>query len=143
MDAADRDDLATKDPNVDGLFSTDEPVFDERADGFDLYPKFTAAQVAAGAKVYVEWFRAPRDFSTASGTDAYEPCLDLQFHHFPAVGASYEYCKLYKPDLATRLAIDLYGNNANIPGLKKEIEQWYNSKSSSTIRLTMKRRVKL
>ena len=95
---------------MDTNFSTNYPKYDERADGFDLYPKFTAAQVAAGAKVYVEWFRAPQEFDTTSGTDTYEPpCVDLQFHHFPAIGASFEYAKLYKPDLAGTLQGDLYG----------------------------------
>ncbi len=143
MDPADKEHLATKDPSVDGLFSMDEPVYDERANGFDLYPKLTAAQVAAGANVYVEWFRAPRDFDTTSNTDSYEPCLDLQFHHFPAVGASYEYCKLYKPELAKQLKEDLYGDGVTKPGLKKEIEQWHNSKSPSNANLTVQRRVKI
>lgn len=140
MDAADRKDLATKDPNIDGDFSTDYPQYDERASGFDLYPKFTTAQVSAGAKVYVEWFRAPRAFAT-TGTDLYEPCLDLQYHHFVAVGACYEYCKLNKPEMVKQLAVDLYGNG-NIPGLLKEIKEWYNAKSAGNVRLTMNNPVK-
>src|SRR5665213_2718878 len=78
----DRRGLAFNDPNIDQLFDFTYPKYDLRGNGFDLYPKFTQAQVDAGAKVYAEFFRAPRDFDTTSGTDAYEACLDLQWHHF-------------------------------------------------------------
>lgn len=126
--------IAVKDPNVDSNFDTSAPKYDLTANGFKLYPKFTSAQVSAGAKVYVEWFRMPRTFAT-TGTDSYQPCLDFQFHHFPATGASYEYCKLYKPDLAAKFEQDLYGNDIK-PGLVKEIEAWYSSKQPSTRRMT-------
>lgn len=153
MDSSDVRDYSLNDTLIDSYFPVSVPVYDERAQGFNLYPKFTSAQVttvnsvlpngSGGNKaIFVEWFRAPRDFTTAAGTDSYEPCLDLQFHHFPAVGASYEYCKLYKPELAREMAVELYGNNANIKGLVKEIEQWYNAKSPSNANLTMVRRVR-
>lgn len=147
MDMEDKLDLAKKDPNIDSNFSVSAPQYDERANGFELYPKFTAAQVALGAFIDVEWFRTPRDFDTTGGTDAYEPALDLQFHHFVAVGASWEYCKLYKPDMAPALASDIYGYHgrygASIPGMLEEIKNWYNSKSPSNVNLTVKRNLKV
>jgi hypothetical protein len=141
IDSNDQRDLAFSDPNIDSEFSTDSPQYDELANGFKLYPKFTAAQVAAGAFVEVEFYRAPRTYAT-SGTDSYGVALDLQFHHFPAVGASFEYCKIYKPDLAKQLQIDLYGNNANIKGLVKEFQEWENAKQPSNTRITMNNLVK-
>lgn len=152
MDADDYRDYALNDALIDQYFPIDKPVIDLRAQGFELYPKHTAAQVtllnsllpdgSGGNKgIYVEWDRAPRDFDTTSGTDLYEPAVDLQFHHFPALYASYKYCSIYKPDRAIRLSLDLYGNGGNIPGLKKEMEQWYNAKSPSNANITIKRRV--
>jgi hypothetical protein len=81
--------VATHDPNADSQFDMNAPKFDLRANGFDLYPKFTAAQVAAGASIYAEFDRGPRLFDTTSGTDLYQSCLDLQFQHFPSIGASF------------------------------------------------------
>lgn len=147
FDASDRVELATKDPNVDNRFSTNRPKYDERSSGFDLYPKFTQDQVNAGASIYVEFFRAPRDFDTTSGTDAYEPCLDLQFHHFPAIGAAFEYCKLYKLDMVGELQSDLYGARTARgqlirTGLIDEVKNWYFSKDRLPPRLRMNQRVK-
>jgi len=127
--------LAVKDPNIDTHFDKTAPKYDLIANGFKLYPKFSSAEVSAGAKVYVEFFRAPREFAT-SGTNDYEPGFDLQFHRLVSLGASYEYCKLYKPELATRLAIDIYGNGGNIKGLLKEMQDWYSSKQPSQRRMT-------
>lgn len=132
--------------NVDADFSTDSPRYDLLANGFKLYPNFTAAQVSAGGKIYVEFYRAPRDFAT-SGTDTYEPGFDLQFHKIVQLGASWEYCKLYKPDVASQLANDIYGYHgrygATIPGMFQEMKDWYNSKSPNNARLTMNRSVKI
>lgn len=148
FDMSDYYKLATKDPNIDTNFDNSRPKYDERANGFDLYPLFTAAQVSAGASVYVEFFRAPQDFDTTSGTDTYEPALDLQFHHFPAIGASWEYCKLFKQDQAEILQGDLYGARTARGllirnGMIQDIEAWYTSKDRLPPRLRMKRKVKV
>lgn len=147
FDPTDRKRLAVKDPNVDNRFSTSYPQFDERADGFDLYPKFTAAQVALGAFVYVEWFRAPQGWDTTTGTDAIEPSLDIPFHHFPAVGASYEYCKLFKQELEATLQGDLYGARTARgqlikTGMITDMENWYVGKNRLAPSLKIKRRVR-
>jgi len=120
-------DLAVKDPNIDSYFSRTSPQYDLFANGFKLYPNFTAAEVTAGAKVYVEFFRAPRDFAT-SGTNTYEPGIDLQFHRLVSLGASYEYARIYKPELVNQLRLDIWGNGGNIKGLFKELVDWYSSK---------------
>ena len=117
--------IAINDPNVDNNFSQSAPQYDLMANGFKIYPKFTAAQVTAGAKVYVEFYRAPTEF-TMSGS--YTPGFDLQFHRLPSLGASYEYSKLYKPELAAALRVDIYGNGGNIKGILKEMEEWYSRK---------------
>lgn len=147
MDASDIVGLALNDPNIDAKFSNSYPMFDERADGFDLYPKFTQAQVDAGAKVYVEWFRTPREWDTTGTTDTYEPALDLQFHVFPAIGASWEYCKLYKPELAAELQGDLYGARTARgmlirQGMIQDLKEWYNAKNRLGAKVRMKVRVK-
>ncbi len=141
--------------NVDTKYSTDNPKWDPIANGFKLYPNFTAAQVTnlntllpngtGGNKaLYVEWYRAPREFAT-TGTDTYEPGFDLQFHKLVQSGMSWEYCKIYKPELAAALANDIYGYHgrygASIPGMLEEMKEWYNSKSPSNVRLVVKRRV--
>lgn len=145
FDAEDRSNLATNDPNVDLQFSIFRPRYDERAYGFDLYPKFTSEQVAAGAAVYVEWFRGPRDWDTTTATDEYEPCLDPQFHHFPAVYASWQYSKLYKPDIAAEFQGDIFGARTARgqlirQGLLQDMEDWYNAKGMNNTKVTIKRR---
>jgi hypothetical protein len=146
---------ATHDPNIDNLFNLTRPKYKERAGGFDLYPKFTQTQLntiyaALGNynAVYVDFFRAPVDFDTTTATDNYEPCLDLQFHHFPAVGASWEYCKLYKPDLAATLQSDLYGARTARgqlirQGIIQDVQDWYNSKSQQRPRMRVRGKPKI
>jgi hypothetical protein len=159
FDAADKPEIATHNPKIDLSFNPNYPKIDERADGFDLYPAFTAAQVTllnsllpdgngGNRAVYVEWFRGPREWDTTTGTDAYEPALDIQFHHFPAVGASFEYCKLYKPDLAGSLQGDLYGARTARgqlirTGMITDMENWYVAKNRLPAKLRMRRRVKI
>lgn len=113
-----------KDPNVDDLFSRSAPRYDPRANAIDIYPKFTSAEVSAGAKVYVEFYREPKEFAT-SGTDTQEPGFASPYHQLISKGASYEYATLYRPDLAQSLRLDLYGNGGNIKGIIKEMEEWY------------------
>lgn len=131
---------AIKDPNIDAKFSQQAPKYDLIAGGFKLFPKFTSAQVSAGAKVYVEWFRSPREFAT-SGTDSYEPGFESQFHRLPFIGASYEYAKLYKPDLVSKLEMDIYGGKVNgieKKGILQEMQEWYASKSPKRGSMTAK-----
>jgi hypothetical protein len=154
FDSDDWSEFTSKDTNVDLLFNNTRPWYDERANGFDLYPAFTAAELATvnsligGQAIYVEWFRAPLAWDTTTGTDTQTPCLDLQFHHFPAVGASFEYCKLYKPDMVAELQSDLYGARTARGqlirvGLIDEIKDWYTSKNRMPSKLKMRRKLKI
>lgn len=123
MDITDRQNIA-KDANIDGKFSKSAPKYDPKANSVDIYPKFTAAEVAAGAKVYIEFYREPSAFAT-SGTDTQTPAVIAPYHQLISKGMSYEYAALYKPDLASRLSVDIYGNGGNIKGILKEMEEWY------------------
>jgi hypothetical protein len=120
IDTNDQDYFNVKaDPNIDSTFNSSFGArYDPKANGFDLYPKFTQAQVNAGAKVYVEFYREPKVYAT-TGTDSYI----VWFENLVTKGASYEYACLYKPDLAQSLRSDLYGNNANIKGIVKDMEE--------------------
>jgi len=137
FDDNDRRDLAVNDPNIDTRFDRSAPKYDLISNGFKIFPKFTQAQVDAGAKVYIEFFRAPRDFAT-SGTDSYTTGFDLPFQHLPAIGASYEYAKLYKPDLLPELRMDIYGGRRDgvlKKGILKEMQEWYSAKQPSNGRM--------
>lgn len=126
---------AKPDVNVDSLFSDNSPAYDPVANAINVYPKFTSAQVSAGAKIYVEFFREPKEFST-SGTDSQEPGIASPFHQIISKGASLEFCSLYKPDVAQALRIDLYGNGANVNGLIKDMKTWYNHRYPRAHNLT-------
>ncbi len=127
------------DPNVDQLFSTATPRYDARAAGIDIYPKFTAAQVALGAAVYVEFYRdAKTDFAT-SGTDTLVPGFDSGFHWVISTGMSYDYAKLYKPDLMSQLERDLFGFKTRYgivnPGVLDDIVEFYSFRVPQAKRL--------
>lgn len=70
----------------DTYFSLTEPRYDPKANGFWLYPRATAAQVAAGAKFRIEFTREFTEFTSSDTTD--EPPIDRPFHDLVAVGAS-------------------------------------------------------
>ncbi len=123
-----------EDPNVDSLVSSVAPLFDPRANAIDIYPKFNSAQVALGAKVYLEFYREPKEFAT-SGTDSQTAGFDSPFQKFISLGASFEYAKLYKPDLALSLRLDLYGNGGSVPGMVKDMQEWYSDRYARPKRL--------
>ena len=125
IDTNDQDFINVKaDPNIDNYFSQAIPRYDPKANAIDIYPKFTQAQVDAGAKVYVEFYREPKEFAT-TGTDSQEPGFASPFHQLVSKGASFEYASIYNPTLAAQLRVDLYGNGGNIPGMVKDMQEWY------------------
>lgn len=126
------------DPNIDSLFSSFTPRYDPKANAIDIYPKFTAAQVTAGAKVYVEFYREPKALAT-SGTDSYI----LPFPDLVTKGASYEYSCLYKPDLVASLYRDLHGvttRSGTKGGLIADMEEEYSHRFPSPKRIITKYR---
>jgi len=139
IDTADPDFWKVKaDPNVDQLFSQSTPRYDATAAGINIYPKFTAAQVTAGANVYVEYYRdAKTDFAT-TGTDSLEPGFDSAFHEVIAKLAALEYAKLYKQDLVNDLKNEIYGirtRYANVPGIVDNIVEHYSFRVPQAKRL--------
>jgi hypothetical protein len=134
IDSTDLDNVKADD-NIDSLVPTSAPVYDPKVGGFDIYPKFTQAEVDAGAKVYVEFWREPVDWDV-TGTDTQEPGFASSFHPLISKGASLEYAKLYKPEIVPSLTLDIFGNNANIPGIFKEMETFYSRRYPKTRRMT-------
>lgn len=116
------------DVNVDSLIPASKPVYDPKGGGFDIYPKFTAAEVSVGAKVYVEFYREGVKWSV-SGTDTQEPGFASAFHPIIYKGASLEYCNLYKPEIAAKLQGDIFGvyyrGRQMQSGFKDDLETFY------------------
>lgn len=120
------------DPNVDQLFSQATPRYDATAAGINIYPKFNQAQLNVGANVYVEFFRdAKSDFAT-TGTDTQAPGFDSGFHWVLSAGMSYEYAKLYKPDLMQQIERDIFGFKTRYgivnPGVIDDIVEFYSNR---------------
>lgn len=125
---------AKPDINADSQFSTSTPVYDPIGNAINIYPKFTAAQVSAGAKVYVEFLREPKEFAT-TGTDSQVSGIASPFEQIISKGASLDYCQIYKPALAEKLRLEIYGNGSTIPGILKEMKTWYNNRHTHTNRI--------
>ena len=123
------------DANIDSYFTTTVPKYDLVGNAFYLYPKFTTAQVAAGAKVLVEFFREPKEFAT-TGTDSQVSGIASPFENIISKGASFEYSKIYKPELASQLRLEIYGGG-NIPGILKDMKAWYNDRHPRPSRITV------
>lgn len=118
-----------EDAAADAKFNTTSPRYDPRANAIDLYPKMTAAQVSAGGKVYIEFYREPKEFATTA-TDTQEPGFASPFHQLISKGAAYEWAKLYNPTLAASLRLDLFGQLTRAgrvagTGIVPEMEIWY------------------
>ena len=122
------------DPNIDDLVNTASPLYDAIGNAINIYPKMTTAQVVAGAKVYIEFLREPVEFATTDTIQ--EPGLASPFHQLISKGASLEYCSLYKPAIAQALRLDIYGDG-NIPGLLKDLKNWYANRSAKPRRMTI------
>lgn len=80
------------DTQADTEFSIYAPRYDMIANSLFLYPRFTAAQVTAGAKVRVEYFREPIEYTTAEvTTGTKEPGFDEPFHIMIALGMCHDW----------------------------------------------------
>lgn len=71
---------------TDEDFSKEEPMYDPKGFGFWLYPRASAADVAAGAKARIEYARTFEEF-TYTDTTAVAP-IDRPFHDLVAIGAA-------------------------------------------------------
>lgn len=73
-------DIPLDDANTDSYFTTEKPYYDLKYGSWFLYPKATAAQVAAGGYAQIEWTREGTLFATNGDDDAVEPGFDRPFH---------------------------------------------------------------
>lgn len=86
FDSASLDEGMGNDTKIDQYFTITEPKYDPKAFGFWLYPRATAAQVAAGAKVRIEYSRGHTEYDSSDTTK--QPPIDRPFHDLIAVGAA-------------------------------------------------------
>lgn len=80
------------DTNIDANFTISAPRYDVKGNAVLVYPLATAAQVTAGAKVRIEYFREPLEFTSAEvTTGTKEPGFDEPFHIMVALGVCYDW----------------------------------------------------
>jgi hypothetical protein len=81
MDITTYDGGVGNDTNIDEDFTTETPRYDLKSHSIFLYPRASTAQVAAGAKLRVEYIREPitASLSDLSSTSA-EPPIDESYH---------------------------------------------------------------
>jgi len=79
------------DTNTDGHFSQANPGVDVKYGTFSVYPLASAAAIAAGAEIRIEWTRAPKQLTGSDiTTGTIEPGYDDTFHPLLAYGPAYE-----------------------------------------------------
>lgn len=80
------------DTNTDGNFSKTKPFYDlVGSNGVFIYPLASAADVTAGAKMRVEFYRDITEFVVGDTTK--QPGFDAPFHKILSLGASYDYAR--------------------------------------------------
>lgn len=89
------------DTKTDQFFNLTEPRYDLLGNSIWIYPAPTAAQVAAGGLVRLEFLREASEF-TASDTTK-EPGLDEPFHRLLSLGASLDYAMAKNMPIAPNL----------------------------------------
>ena len=77
------------DTDTDSRYVKDSPRYDPKANSLWVYPMASAADVASGAKVRIEFFREPSEFVSTDTTKT--PGIDTTFQPFIAVLASLDY----------------------------------------------------
>ncbi len=79
----------TMETSVDSRFSKGSPQFDMKGNSIWIYPRASTADVAAGAKIRVEFFREITEF--ASTDTSTEPGIDEPWHRMLSIGASLDW----------------------------------------------------
>lgn len=97
---------------TDGRFDRSQPFYDPRSNAIFIYPEATAADVAAGATIRVEYIRDITEFTTSSTTTV--PGFDAAFHRILAVGASRDWAIAKQLPKATTLAAELQDLEARL-----------------------------
>lgn len=96
----------------DTHFTLTEPRYDVKSNGFWLYPRATAAQVAAGAQFRIEFTRDFDEFTI--GDSSQEPPLDRPFHDLVPIGASLKWAVMKDQVRAQSLKTLLDEGKANM-----------------------------
>lgn len=79
--------------NIDGNFTTTNPVFDVEFNSIRIFPAPTAAQVTAGAAGYISWTREVTELTEAQlSTGTLVPGFAYAYHQILAYGPAYEWC---------------------------------------------------
>jgi hypothetical protein len=82
----------TMETTIDSYFDSNNPRYDFKNGALFLYPRATSAQVAAGAKAYVEYVREPSPFTSSDvSTGTRVPSLDSVFHPLLAIYPSIDW----------------------------------------------------
>ena len=99
---------STQNTTIDGYFSRVAPRYDVKNNSIFLYPMASQADVTAGGKMMVEWYRSPVQFTSAELTaGTVSPGIDPEFHMMLAYGVAYEFCEAKGLPQADRLRQEL------------------------------------
>ena len=109
------------DTNTDGRFSTTSPFYDIRNNALWIYPLASAADVTAGAKIRVTFFREPAEFATSDTTK--EPGFDEAFHRMLSIGASLDWALAKSLPVKSELA-------ALLQDYERRLKQHYGNKDT-------------
>lgn len=114
------------DTQTDENFSITDPRYDIKYGTLWIYPKASAAQVAAGAAARIEWTRELDEFTTSDTTQ--EPgWLDEPFHPLISGLASFEWSIINSPALAGNIKAYLISMGYNPD--EETIGRYYGSKT--------------
>jgi hypothetical protein len=108
----------------DTNFGDTTPAYDVKADTIWIYPLPTTAQVAAGAKIRIEFYRELDDFTTSDTTQ--EPGIDRPWHELLPLGASMKYAAMRSLENAKSLKV-LYDERMNA------MRQYYGRKQDDVL----------
>ena len=82
----------TQQAKVDALYPKTAPRYDAAYNSVFIYPSATAADVAAGGKIFIEWNRELKEITLADlNAGTLVPGFDTEFHPLLAYGPAYEF----------------------------------------------------
>lgn len=82
---------STAEGQLDALFPKTSPRYDFKNNSLWLYPRATAAEVAAGATIMMEFYRSPVEFTSSELTaGTVSPGIAPTFHAMYAYGPAFE-----------------------------------------------------
>ena len=82
----------TQEATIDSFFPKTAPRYDYKNNSIWIYPRATAADIAAGGKIMMAFYRTPVDFTSSElSTGTVQPGISQTFHAMYAYGPSFEY----------------------------------------------------